>query len=411
MLERVFITGYSAVSPIGTDSKSTWSSLLEGQSGVDYISSFETDGLETTFAAEVDNFDPDPFVGKKQAKRMDRFVQLGAAAALQALEMSGLVIDQENAPQVSVMVASGIGGIITLSDQIGVLNSRGPNRISPFLVPMMLPDMASGQIAMLTGAKGANYCTVSACASGADSIGMAFEAIRRGDVSAAITGGAEAAICRIGVAGFNACQALSKRNDDPKSASRPFDSQRDGFVLGEGSGVLVIESESFMEAGGGIPIAEIVGYGATADAYHITQPGPEGEGGARAMNKALNLASMHPEEIQYINAHGTSTPLNDKFETMAMKSVFGESAYKIPVSSTKSMTGHLLGASGALEAVISVMAIQNEIIPPTINLQNSDPDCDLNYTPNNFKEQKIETVMSNSFGFGGHNASLIFKRI
>ena len=411
MLERVFITGYSAVSPIGTDSKSTWSSLLEGQSGVDYISSFETDGLETTFAAEVDNFDPDPFVGKKQAKRMDRFVQLGAAAALQALEMSGLVIDQENAPQVSVMVASGIGGIITLSDQIGVLNSRGPNRISPFLVPMMLPDMASGQIAMLTGAKGANYCTVSACASGADSIGMAFEAIRRGDVSAAITGGAEAAICRIGVAGFNACQALSKRNDDPKSASRPFDSQRDGFVLGEGSGVLVIESESFMEAGGGIPIAELVGYGATADAYHITQPGPEGEGGARAMNKALNLASMHPEEIQYINAHGTSTPLNDKFETMAMKSVFGESAYKIPVSSTKSMTGHLLGASGALEAVISVMAIQNEIIPPTINLQNSDPDCDLNYTPNNFKEQKIETVMSNSFGFGGHNASLIFKRI
>tara|TARA_Y100000748_G_scaffold72590_1_gene59610 strand:- start:1339 stop:2574 length:1236 start_codon:yes stop_codon:yes gene_type:complete len=411
MLERVFITGYSAVSPIGTDSKSTWSSLLEGQSGVDYISSFETDGLETTFAAEVDNFDPDPFVGKKQAKRMDRFVQLGAAAALQALEMSGLVIDQENAPQVSVMVASGIGGIITLSDQIGVLNSRGPNRISPFLVPMMLPDMASGQIAMLTGAKGANYCTVSACASGADSIGMAFEAIRRGDVSAAITGGAEAAICRIGVAGFNACQALSKRNDDPKSASRPFDSERDGFVLGEGSGVLVIESESFMEARGGIPIAELVGYGATADAYHITQPGPEGEGGARAMNKALNLASMHPEEIQYINAHGTSTPLNDKFETMAMKSVFGESAYKIPVSSTKSMTGHLLGASGALEAVISVMAIQNEIIPPTINLQNSDPDCDLNYTPNNFKEQKIETVMSNSFGFGGHNASLIFKRI
>ena len=411
MLERVFITGYSAVSPIGLDSKSTWSSLLDGQSGVDYINSFETDGLETTFAAEVDNFDPDPFVGKKQAKRMDRFVQLGAAAALQALEMSGLVIDQENATDVSVMVASGIGGIITLSDQIGVLNSRGPNRISPFLVPMMLPDMASGQIAMLTGAKGANYCTVSACASGADSIGMAFEAIRRGDVSAAITGGAEAAICRIGVAGFNACQALSKRNDDPKSASRPFDSQRDGFVLGEGSGVLVIESQSFMESRGGVPIAELVGYGATADAYHITQPGPEGEGGARAMNKALNLASMHPEEIQYVNAHGTSTPLNDKFETMAMKSVFGESAYKIPVSSTKSMTGHLLGASGALEAVISVMAIQNEIIPPTINLENSDPDCDLDYTPNTFKERKIETVMSNSFGFGGHNASLIFKRI
>ena len=264
---------------------------------------------------------------------------------------------------------------------------------------------------MLLGAKGANYCTVSACASGADSIGMAFEAIRRGDVDAAVTGGAEAAICPVGVAGFNACQALSKRNDDPKTASRPFDVDRDGFVLGEGAGVLVLESQTSMEARGAEPIAEMIGYGATADAYHITQPGPEGEGGARAMNMALGKANIVPEEIDYINAHGTSTPMNDKFETMAMKSVFGEHAYNIPISSTKSMTGHLLGASGALEAAITVMALKNQIVPPTINLKNQDPDCDLNYTPGSSKQSAIGTAMSNSFGFGGHNASLIFQNI
>ena len=264
---------------------------------------------------------------------------------------------------------------------------------------------------MLLGAKGANYCTVSACASGADSIGMAFEAIRRGDVDAAVTGGAEAAICPVGVAGFNACQALSKRNDDPKTASRPFDADRDGFVLGEGAGVLVLESQTSMEARGAEPIAEMIGYGATADAYHITQPGPEGEGGARAMKMALSKANIAPKEVDYINAHGTSTPLNDKFETMAMKSVFGEHAYKIPISSTKSMTGHLLGASGALEAAITVMALKNQTVPPTINLQNEDPDCDLNYTPGSPKPSEIGTAMSNSFGFGGHNASLIFQNL
>ena len=290
-----------------------------------------------------------------------------------------------------------------------MLNKRGPNRVSPFLVPMMLPDMASGQVAMLTGAKGANYCTVSACASGADSIGMAYEAIKRGDIEAAITGGAEAAICPVGVAGFNACQALSKRNDDPKTASRPFDSNRDGFVLGEGAGVLVLESMTSLETRGGKAIAELSGYGATADAHHITQPGPEGEGGARAMNMALKKAQLSADEIDYVNAHGTSTPLNDKFETMAMKSVFQEHAYNLAISSTKSMTGHLLGASGALEAVISVMALQKSQIPPTINLSTADPDCDLNYTPNSPQSRKINSVMSNSFGFGGHNASLIFQ--
>ena len=411
MNERVFVTGIGVVSPIGLDKNNTWNNLLSGQSGVDFISSFDTEGFETTFAAEIPQFDPTQYVDKKQSRRMDRFVQFAAAASLEALENSGLVIDSENMTRVSVMVSSGIGGIITLSDQIGVLNKRGANRVSPFLVPMMLPDMASGQVAMLTGAKGANYCTVSACASGADSIGMAYEAIKRGDIDAAITGGAEAAICPIGVAGFNSCQALSKRNDDPKSASRPFDSDRDGFVLGEGAGVLVLESMSSLEKRGGNAIAELSGYGATADAYHITQPGPGGEGGARAMNMALSKAEISPQEVDYINAHGTSTPLNDKFETMAMKSVFKDHAYKLSISSTKSMTGHLLGASGALEAVISVMALEKSQIPPTINFSTPDPDCDLNYTPNKKRPLKIKTVMSNSFGFGGHNASLIFQKI
>jgi 3-oxoacyl-[acyl-carrier-protein] synthase II len=409
MVERVFITGVGSISPVGLTIDETWSSLTKGVSGVDTISSFDSEGYETTIAAEATDFDPQSYLDRKQAKRMDRFVQLAAAASLEALEKSGLTIDKTNEERISVMVASGIGGIITLSEQIGVLNSRGPNRVSPFLVPMMLPDMASGQVSMLLGAKGANYCTVSACASGADSIGMAFEAIRRGDVDAAIAGGAEAAICPVGVAGFNACQALSKRNNDPQTASRPFDKDRDGFVLGEGAGVLVLENESSINARGAEPIAEMVGYGATADAYHITQPGPEGEGGARAMNIALGKAHILPEEIDYINAHGTSTPLNDKFETMAMKSVFGKYAYDIPISSTKSMTGHLLGASGALEAAITVMALKNQTVPPTINLDNQDPDCDLDYTPESNRKLPLTKAMSNSFGFGGHNASLIFQ--
>tara|TARA_Y100001970_G_scaffold28717_2_gene35334 strand:- start:108615 stop:109850 length:1236 start_codon:yes stop_codon:yes gene_type:complete len=410
-MEKVFITGYGAISPLGLNSNQTWSELIKGTSGIDFIQSFDASSFETTFAAEVKNFDPESYVGRKESKRMDRFVQLAACAALEALEHSGLIIDSSTAEKISVMVASGIGGIITLSDQINVLADRGPKRISPFLVPMMLPDMASGQVSMLTGAKGANYSTVSACASGADSIGMAFEAIRRGDVDAAIAGGSEAAICPIGLAGFNSCQALSKRNDNPTQASRPFDSERDGFVLGEGAGILILENETSIKRHGGVPIAEMVGYGSTADAYHITQPGPEGEGGARAMNKALSQSLIEPEKIDYINAHGTSTPLNDKFETMAMKSVFGEHAHMLSISSTKSMTGHLLGASGALEAVLSIMALEKSEIPPTINYENADPDCDLNYTPNTKINKQISYAMSNSFGFGGHNASLVFKNI
>ena len=409
LANRVVVTGVGVVSPLGLDADSTWKNLLGGKSGVDQITSFDAEGYGTTIAAEVKDFDPDPIVGRKQARRMDRFVQLGAAAALEAIDDAGISVTPDNQNRVSVMMASGIGGIITLESQIGVLGNRGPNRVSPFLVPMMLPDMASGQISMLLGAKGPNYSTVSACSSAADTIGQAFEALRRGDADVAVAGGSEAAICPIGVAGFNACHALSKRNYEPERASRPFDADRDGFVMGEGGAALILETLEHAMARGAEPIAELAGYGSTADAHHITQPAPEGEGAARAMVNALEQAKVQPEEIGYINAHGTSTPLNDKYETMAVKSVFGEEAYKIPISSTKSMTGHLLGASGALEAAVTVLALSKWAIPPTINLESPDPDCDLDYTPHMPRRGRIRNAMSNSFGFGGHNASLVFQ--
>ncbi|MFL2762208.1 MAG: beta-ketoacyl-ACP synthase II [Dehalococcoidia bacterium] len=409
MNQRVFVTGLGAVSPVGLNLNSSWESLIQGKSGINQISSFDTENLLTTIAAEIPDFDPVSILGLKESARMDRFVQLACVASLEAVAHANLDINPSNSNRISVNIASGIGGIITLSEQIQVLDDRGPTRVSPFLVPMMLPDMASGRVSMLLGAKGPNYSAVSACASSADSIGLALESIRRGDVDVAITGGAEAAICPIGIAGFNACKALSRRNADPQKASRPFDSERDGFVLGEGAGILILESESSVSQRGIQPIAEIAGYGSTADAYHITQPAPEGEGGARAMKIALTQAQTEPQNLSYINAHGTSTPLNDKYETMAMKSVLKDSSYDIPISSTKSMTGHLLGASGALEAVISVMSIKTSMIPPTINLDNPDSECDLNYTPHVAVQKQISTVMSNSFGFGGHNASLIFR--
>ena len=409
LANRVVVTAVGVVSPLGLDAGSTWKNLLAGRSGVDRITSFDTKGYGTTIAAEVKDFDPDAIVGRKQARRMDRFVQLGSAAALEAVDAADFEVTPDNQTRVSVMMASGIGGIITLENQVGVLGNRGPNRVSPFLVPMMLPDMASGQISMLLGAKGPNYSTVSACSSAADTIGQAFEALRRGDADVAIAGGSEAAICPIGVAGFNACHALSKRNDDPERASRPFDAERDGFVMGEGGAALVLETLEHAIARGAEPIAEMSGYGSTADAHHITQPAPEGEGAARAMRNALDQARVQPEEIGYINAHGTSTPLNDKYETMAVKAVFGEEAYNIPISSTKSMTGHLLGASGALEAAVTVLALSKWAIPPTINLESPDPECDLDYTPHMPKRGRIRSAMSNSFGFGGHNASLVFQ--
>ena len=409
MQSRVVITGIGMVSPVGLDRVSTWENLQAGRSGIDRIQSFDAEGFQTTIAAEATGFEPESYVGRKDARRMDRFVQMAAAATLEAMEHAELQVDAESAERTSVMIASGIGGIITLSKQQEVLLNRGPSRISPFLVPMMLPDMASGQVSMLVGAKGPNYSTVSACSSAADSIGQAFEAIRRDEVDVVLAGGAEAAICPIGVAGFNACQALSKRNDEPQRASRPFDAERDGFVLGEGSAVLIMESLESAERRGLEPIVEMVGYGSTADAHHITQPSPHGAGGARAMRKALEQASLQPHEITYINAHGTSTPLNDRFETMAIKSVFGEEAYTIPISSTKSMTGHLLGASGAVEAAVCALSIADSVITPTINLEFPDPDCDLDYTPNQSRRSPVKTALSNSFGFGGHNASLVFQ--
>ena len=410
MKNRVVVTGIGIVSPLGLDRPSTWTSLIAGESGVAPIAAFDPEGYQTTIAAEVKGFEPEGIVGRKQARRMDRFVQLAAVAALEAVEHSGITISPTNRDRVSVMIASGIGGIITLSNQVGVLNRRGPSRISPFLVPMMLPDMASGQVSIMLGAKGPNYATVSACSSGADAIGQALELLQEGDADIVLAGGAEAAVCPIGVAGFNACHALSTRNDDPQAASRPFDAERDGFVIGEGAAVLVMESLHSAVSRGAAPIVEVVGYGSTADANHITQPAPQGEGAARAMKIAIQKAGLQPDEIDYVNAHGTSTPLNDKYETMAMKGVFDEDAYNIPISSTKSMTGHLLGASGALEAAIASLAIAEEIIPPTINLQNADPECDLNYTPNKSQPKRVNAAMSNSFGFGGHNASLTFRR-
>ena len=409
MTGRVVITGIGLITPVGHNRKSTWSSLMKGESGVDYITSFDAEGFETRIAAEIHDFDAAAILGRREARRLDRFSQFACASTLEALDQAGLDMSWQDPDRVAVLVGSGVGGIITLSNQYDVLARRGPKRVSPFLIPMMLSDMASGQVSMMIGAKGPNFNTVSACASGADAIGEGAEMIRRGRVDVAIAGGSEAAICPIGMAGFSACMALSKRNDDPAGASRPFDAGRDGFVLGEGAGVLVLENYEHARSRGATVLAEFAGYGSTSDAFHVTQPDPQGEGAARAMKHALDMAGMAPEDITYINAHGTSTPLNDKFETMAVKRVFGEHAYKVPISSTKSMTGHLLGAAGGIESAFSVMAISESAIPPTINLEEPDPDCDLDYVPYTPRRGRVETSMTNSLGFGGHNASVIFK--
>ena len=410
MTYRVVVTGIGLVTPVGLNSESTWNSLVEGRSGIDYISLFDAEGYESRIAGEVDDFDASAALGRKEAKRLDRFSQFACVAALEALEHANLNMEKEDADRVGVLIGSGVGGIITISDQHKILLKRGPKRVSPFLVPMMLGDMASGQVSMMIGAKGPNFSTVSACATGADSIGEALEMIRRGRADVVIAGGTEAAICEIGVAGFNSCMALSTRNEDPQGASRPFDSDRDGFVLGEGAGLLVLESLEHAEKRGANILAEMSGYGASSDAHHVTQPHPDGEGAARAMKWAIEDAGITPDKVDYINAHGTSTPLNDKYETIAMKRMYGDHAYNLAISSTKSMTGHLLGAAGAIEAAFTVLAIKNDIVPPTINIENPDPDCDLNYIPNTAKKQPVNVAMSNSLGFGGHNASLVFER-
>ncbi|MBI2965735.1 MAG: beta-ketoacyl-ACP synthase II [Chloroflexi bacterium] len=408
---RVVVTGMGVICPVGLDRDATWQAMLEGRSGIDHISLFDAEGFEVRIAGEVRGFEPTLYMDRKRATRMDRFAQLACAASLQAKAQAGLDMAKTDPARVAVLIGSGVGGIMTLSEQYDVLKQKGPNRVSPFLIPMMLTDLAAGNVSMMIGAKGPNFSPVSACATGADAIGEAFEMIRRGTVDVAFAGGTEAAICPIAVAGFNSCMALSKLNDDPKKASRPFDAKRDGFVLGEGSGVLLIESLEHADARGAWPIAELVGYAATSDAHHVTQPAPGGTGAAHAMRLALEQARLTPQDIDYVNAHGTSTPLNDKLETAAMKAAFGEHAPKVPISSTKSMTGHLLGAAGGVEAAVSVMAIERSAIPPTINLEHPDPECDLDYVPNKARTGRVRTAMSNSMGFGGHNTCLIFKEI
>lgn len=410
MTKEVVITGIGMISPVGNTIDASWNNLINGNSGIDVIKSFDTSEMETKIAGEIKDFNPIDLIGKKESRRMDRFSQLAIVASQEALNSAQLNIDETNEHRVSVMITSGIGGIITISEQIDILRDKGPSRISPFLVPMMLPDMASAQVSMKFGAKGPNFAVVSACASGGDSIGIASEFIKSNRVDIVLAGGSEAAICPIGIAGFNACHALSKNNSSPKQASKPFDNNRDGFVLSEGAAVLVLESRESANKRGVNILATLAGYGSSADANHITQPAPGGEGGVRAMNEAIVNAEINTNQIDYINAHGTSTPINDKFETMAMKTVFGTEINNIAISSTKSMTGHLLAASGAIEAAISVKSLNENIVPPTINLNEPDPECDLNYTPNKSLHKNLFYTMSNSFGFGGHNCSLIFSK-
>ncbi|MFC2014668.1 beta-ketoacyl-ACP synthase II [Chloroflexota bacterium] len=407
---RVVITGIGCVSPLGLDTDTTWENLIAGKSGIDYISQFDAGELETRIAGEVKGFEPNDYIGRKEARRMDRFAQLSVTASLQAVERSGLQINSENEDQIGIIVGSGIGGLTTLFHQTKVLIESGPSKVSPLLVPMMISDMAAAQVSITLGIKGVNLCTTSACSSSADAIGVAYELIRRGDAQAVLSGGSEAIINPIGVASFGALKALSTRNDSPQEASRPFDSDRDGFVIGEGACILILESMVHAQERGANILAEIIAYGASGDAFHITQPDQDGDGAARAMQLALDKAGVSPADIDYINAHGTSTQLNDKIETMAIKKIFGEHAYRIPISSTKSMTGHLIGAAGAIEAGVCTMAIQNGIIPPTINLTNPSPDCDLDYVPNEARKVDVTTAVSNSFGFGGHNSVLIFRR-
>lgn len=406
---RVVVTGIGAVTPLGNDVDTTWNNIIAGVSGIDLMTRVNRDEYPAKVAAEVKDFNPETFIDKKDARKMDRFTQYAVAASLMAVEDAGLVINEENANRIGVWIGSGIGGMETFEQQFETFLNRGYRRVSPFFVPMMIPDMATGQVSIILGAKGFNSCTVTACATGTNSIGDAFKVIQRGDADAMITGGTEAPITKMAVAGFCANTALST-NPDPKTASRPFDKNRDGFVMGEGAGIIVLEELEHAKARGAKIYAEIVGYGATGDAYHITAPAPTGECGARAMKIAIKDAGLRPEEIQYINAHGTSTEYNDKYETLAIKEVFGDHAYKLAISSTKSMTGHLLGAAGGIEAIFTVLALKESILPPTINLETPDPECDLDYVPNEARKQEIDAAISNSFGFGGHNATIVFKK-
>ena len=407
---RVVITGQGVVCPLGLSVEEFWRRLIAGESGIGPVTRFDATGFDTRIAGEVRGFKPDAYMDRKDIRRTDLFVQYAVAASAQALKEAGIREGVVDPNRFGVIVGSGIGGISTFEDQHRTLLEKGPNRVSPFFIPMMISDMASGQVSILFGAKGPNYCTVSACSSGAHAVGEAFRIIQNSEAEMMIAGGAEAPVTPISFAGFCSMKAMSTRNDDPTRASRPFDSQRDGFVMGEGAGILVLEEIEHAKKRGAKILAEIVGYGATGDAHHMTAPAPEGEGAARAMRAAIHDSGSPNQAFGYVNAHGTSTPLNDKFETQAIKSVFGEHSKNVAVSSTKSMTGHLLGAAGGLETIICVLALQRQILPPTINYENPDPDCDLDYVPNTARPVDVRAALSNSLGFGGHNVTLALSR-
>ncbi len=407
---RVVVTGMGAVCPVGNNIEEMWAALIAGKSGIDYITSFDTTEFETKIGGEVKGFDASLYASRKLVQRMDRFTQFAVAASMQAVQASRLSINADNAYECGVIIGNSVCGLLSVSEQYKVLTEKGPDRVSPILAPTMTGDAASVQVSLVLGAKGANFATSSACSSGSDAIGLAYNLIRLGDAKIMIAGGTEAPIMPIVIAAFSNIRALSAKNENPKEACRPFDARRNGFVMAEGSGVLVLEEiEHALERGAPI-FAELAGYGATSDAFHLIQPAPDGLSAAAAVRIALNKANINPYEIEYINAHGTATVLNDRMETNVIKNVFGERAKKIPISASKSMLGHLLGAAGSIEAVITILTMQREIIPPTINLTHPDPECDLDYVPNVARPAKVNTAMSNSFGFGGHNSVLIFKQ-
>ena len=411
MAARVAITGLGLITPVGLDVPTTWSALVEGRSGIRPISRWDASGLETRIAGEVKGFDPLKYFDRKEARRLDRYSQLAVAASREALDDAGWTMSPDNAGRIGVIIGTGIGGIDTLSQQFQVFFERGPSRLSPFLTTMMPANMAAGHVSIYFGARGPTFCIASACASGAHAIGEAAELIRYGRATAMLAGGSDASLVPIVVGAFNASHALSTRNDAPEKASRPFDRDRDGFVPGEAAGILLLENLEHARARGATIHAELVGFGATADASHVTAPPEGGTGAAEAMRIALTDAGLRPEDVDYINAHGTSTQLNDRAETQALKAVFGEAAYRVPISSTKSMTGHLLGAAGAVEAAISALVIRHGMIPPTINLENPDPECDLDFVPGAARRAPVRTVLSNSLGFGGQNACLVLRSL
>ncbi|TAL24057.1 MAG: beta-ketoacyl-[acyl-carrier-protein] synthase II [Nitrospirae bacterium] len=407
---RVVVTGVGLVTPLGIGVEKSWKGLLEGRSGIRRLTHFDASAFATQIAGEVEGFNPEDYIEPKEVKKMDRFIHFAVAASDMAMKDSGLKVTGADAEKVGVIIGSGIGGLPAIEHYHSVLLERGPRRITPFFIPMLIINLAAGQVSMRFGAKGPNSAVATACASGSHAIGDAFKIIQRGDAEAMIAGGSESVITPLGIGGFNAMKALSTRNNEPEKASRPFDRDRDGFIMGEGSGIVVLESLESALARGARIYGELAGYGLTADAYHMTSPAPEGEGAARCMKMALKDAGMNPTDIDYINAHGTSTKYGDELETMAIKNVFKEHAYKVAVSSTKSMTGHLLGAAGGVEAIVSILCMRDNIVPPTINLDNPDPQCDLDFVPHKSRKMEVGCVMSNSFGFGGTNACLIFKR-